>query len=195
MLASITPFGERSRGSSWRVTAAAFAVGATGAGSLAGAALGSLGALVLPAAPGWRPVAALGVLAVMLAFDTALHGRLPSSRRQVNEDWLGRYRGWVYGAGFGGQLGVGVATIVTSATIYAVCALAVLAASPLAGGAIGGAFGLTRGASLLATRRAHDRRALAGLHRRLEALEAPVIRTTTALEAALLVLAVAWAAL
>ena len=37
-------------------------------------------------------------------------------RRQVNEDWMARYRGWAYGAGFGLQLGLGVVTIVTTAS-------------------------------------------------------------------------------
>ena len=35
--------------------------------------------------------------------------RLPSWRRQVNEDWLVGYRPWVVGGGFGLQLGAGVA--------------------------------------------------------------------------------------
>ena len=31
--------------------------------------------------------------------------RLPSHTRQVNEAWLDEYRGWVYGGGFGWQIG------------------------------------------------------------------------------------------
>jgi hypothetical protein len=31
----------------------------------------------------------------------------PSWQRQVDERWLTTYRGWVYGAGFGFQLGAG----------------------------------------------------------------------------------------
>ena len=52
-------------------------------------------------------VSVVGIVA--LVFD--LGGRaLPSVQRQVNEDWLVEFRGWVYGFGFGAQLGAGVAT-------------------------------------------------------------------------------------
>lgn len=170
MLASITPLGERGRGFSWRITAAAFSLGAVAAGTLAGAALGAAGTLVPGGA--WRAPALLAVLAVALAFDaTALRHRLPTSRRQVNEDWLHRYRGWVYGSAFGAQLGVGVATIVTSAAVYATAIGAALAGSAAAGALIGGAFGLTRAASLLPARTARDPAALARLHRAAAALE------------------------
>src|SRR6478609_6746597 len=114
MLASITPLGERSRGFSWGVTASAFAVGAVGAGALAGAAAGAVGSLAPDGT--WRDIAALALLALALVVDASpLRRRLPTTRRQVNEDWLTRYRGWVYGIGFGAQLGTGLATIVTSA--------------------------------------------------------------------------------
>ena len=42
----------------------------------------------------------------------------PGPRRQVNERWLDEYRGWVYGLGFGAQLGLGVTTVITSAATY-----------------------------------------------------------------------------
>ena len=44
----------------------------------------------------------------------------------MNEEWLTSYRGWVYGAGFGAQLGTGVVTIVTSPIVYGVVLLAVV---------------------------------------------------------------------
>jgi len=133
MLASITPLGERSRGFSWGLTASAFAVGAVAAGAAGGAIGGALGSL----APGggWRTAAGLAVLAAAVCFDgTRLGRRLPTSRRQVNEDWLGRYRGWVYGVAFGAQLGAGLATVVTSAAVYAAAVGAVLCGT-VAGGA------------------------------------------------------------
>ena len=34
--------------------------------------------------------------------------------------WLGRYRSWVYGLGFGVQLGAGVTTVVVSSAVYVV---------------------------------------------------------------------------
>jgi len=60
--------------------------------------------------------------------------------RQVDDGWLPRYRGWVYGAGFGLQLGLGVVTIVTTAAVPAVWLLALLTASPSHGAAVGLAF-------------------------------------------------------
>ncbi len=180
MLASITPLGERSRGVSWRVTASAFALGSIGAGAAAGAAAGALGSL-MPGGSGWRALALIAVLAAALLFDaTPLRGRLPSSRRQVNEDWLSRYRGWVYGVAFGAQLGLGVVTVVTSAAVYATAIVAVLCASPLIGALIGAAFGAVRAASLLPARSARDREGLFALHRRLGRLE-PASRGMAAL--------------
>src|SRR5436305_13175892 len=114
MLASITPLGERSRGFSWALTASAFAVATVTTGALAGAVGGAVGSM-MPRGT-WRDAAALGVLAAALLVDaTSLRRHLPTTRRQVNEDWMARYRGWVYGAAFGAQLGAGVVTVVTSA--------------------------------------------------------------------------------
>src|SRR5215212_3477402 len=116
MLASITPLGERARGSRWGLTVTFFVVASLAAGAALGALLGGLGSVVWPAPSGGSGDARLAVLAVALAVGLALdlRGRLPSPRRQVNEDWLREYRGWVYGAGFGGQLGAAVTTIVTT---------------------------------------------------------------------------------
>src|ERR1700759_4443584 len=151
MLASITPLGERSRGFSWGPTASAFAVGAVVAGAVGGAAGGALGSL----APSgrWRDVAALVVLVAALAVDASpLRRGLPTTRRQVNEDWLTRYRGWVYGIAFGAQLGTGLATIVTSAAVYAAVLGAVLCGTAAAGAAVGATFGVIRALSLLPAR-------------------------------------------
>jgi hypothetical protein len=194
MLTSITPLGERSRGFSWRVTAGAFAVGAIGTGALAGALAAALGSL-LPVGWSARALALAAVLALALLYDaTPLRARLPTTRRQVNEDWLARYRGWVYGAAFGAQLGVGVATIVTAAAIYAAVAAAFLCGAPLAGAAIGATFGVVRALSLAPARRARDGDGLRALHRALEALERPVRRATPLLELALLALLIVWLA-
>ena len=76
--------------------------------------------------------------------------RLPTMRRQVNEDWLREYRGWVYGVAFGGQLGVGVSTIVTTSLVYVTLLAAFLAGGAGSGAAIVGLFGAARGATLLA---------------------------------------------
>ncbi len=145
MLASITPLGERGRGSRWAVTVSAFALGATLGGLAAGALAGGLGAVVLPAGGAH---ARLAVLALALLLAGALDARAstaPGPRRQVNERWLDELRGWVYGLGFGAQLGVGVATVVTSAATYAALLAALLTRSPLTGAAIAGAYGALRG--------------------------------------------------
>ena len=182
MLASITPLGERSRGFVWWHTAAAFAVGAIGAGGAGGALLGALGSLLLD-----RPHAGLVLAIVAAAVVADLAGlRPPSSRRQVNEDWLGRYRGWVYGVGFGGQLGVGVATIVTTAATYAAVALAFVSGSAGLGALIGGVYGVVRAASLLPGSAVTDPAALMRLHQRFLALRAPARRVAVAVELAAL---------
>jgi sulfite exporter TauE/SafE len=191
MLASITPLGERSRGFTWRATASAFAVGAIAAGATVGVLLGALGS-GLALGDGARGWAAVAVLAVAVALDLPAGRRwLPTSRRQVNEDWLGRYRGWVYGVGFGAQLGAGAATIVTTAAVYATAALALLSGGAAGGALIGGAFGLLRAMALLAARRVHDPASLGSLHRQLASLEGPVAAAVPAVEALVLLVLVA----
>ena len=103
---------------------------------------------------------------------------LPSWRRQVNESWLVGYRAWVVGGGFGLQLGAGVVTIVTSASIYTVFALAGLTTSAIAGAVIGATFGLARALPVLATRWSTTPAALGRLHAALAAWARPV-RTGT----------------
>ncbi|HWE14419.1 MAG TPA: hypothetical protein VG365_12940 [Solirubrobacteraceae bacterium] len=175
MLASITPLGERSRGSSWGWTASAFAVGSVAAGAVGGAVGGGVGSLA-PAGP-WRTIAALAVVIAALCFDaTPLGRRLPSRRRQVNEDWMVRYRGWVYGAAFGVQLGTGLATIVTSAAIYATAVGAVLCGTIAGGAVVGAAFGLTRALSLVPAGAARDGAGLIRLHSTLGRLALPARR-------------------
>ena len=153
MLGSITPLGERSRNRRWGVTVAAYLAGSTLGGALIGAALGGLGA-VLPLTGGMTVGARLGALAVAaavgLAFDLRLGGlRLPTVRRQVNQDWIVTYRGWVVGLGFGLQLGMGVVTIVTTSAVYVMLLAAFLSGGAATGAVIAGAFGLARASVLL----------------------------------------------
>src|SRR5919201_2557430 len=153
MLASITPLGEWSRNSRWGVTVTAFVAGSTSAGLAAGPILGAVGVLLRAAA---SPSVRLWILAALLvaamAFEYGLLRPLPTLRRQVNEQWLHRYRGWVYGAGFGVQLGTGVVTIVSSASVYCALAAAALVGSPAWGAAAGATFGLVRGLTVLPAR-------------------------------------------
>lgn len=172
MLASIVPLGERARNRRWGVTAAAYLVASLVAGATWGALLGLFGGSVpgfRELGPGWVVGLAVGVCLTGAAIDLGIGGlRLPTVRRQVNEDWLGRYRGWVCGVGFGFQLGLGVVTIVTSATVYVILLLAFLSGSSLAGGALGAAFGLVRAMPLLTMRRAITPAALSRAHRRMQ---------------------------
>ena len=100
---------------------------------LGGATLG-LGLAVLAAGVGAprpaatrRPGPAAVLAAVPIASDLKLGGfRLPSHTRQVNESWLDQFRSWVYGGGFGWQIGVGLATYVTTSAVYLMIAMAAL---------------------------------------------------------------------
>jgi hypothetical protein len=189
MLASITPLGERSRGFAWGPTATAFAVGAIVTGAAAGAAGGALGSLAPDGR--WRDAVALVLLLLALGFDaTPLRRRLPTTRRQVNEDWLVRYRGWVYGVAFGAQLGTGLATVVTSAAIYAAALGAVLCGTAPGGAAVGAAFGLTRALSLAPAGWAGDTSGLMALHRRVDRLEPAARRLVVAAEAIAIVIVI-----
>ncbi|MEO8477136.1 MAG: hypothetical protein ABI572_08810 [Actinomycetota bacterium] len=149
MLGSITPLGERGRNRRWGITVTTYVIGSALGGVAIAAALGGLGAAI---GLGDLSVAArLGTLAAMvilgLAFDLHLGGsHLPSVRRQVNEEWMVRYRSWVYGLGFGVQLGLGVVTIVTTSAIYAMLLAATLSGSAATGALIGGVFGFVRAA-------------------------------------------------
>jgi MFS family permease len=182
MLASLTPVGERSRGFSWRVTASAYALGAIGGGALTGVALGTVGSL-LPGGLGWRGPALLGTLLAALVIDaTPLRRRLLRARGQVNEDWMARYRGWVYGFGFGARLGVGFTTLVSCAAVYAAFAGELLSGSPAVGALIGVAFGAVKAIALLPARTGRDPHSLRALHRALARWDSPVAHAVVASE-------------
>ena len=169
MLSSIHPLGERSRNNRWSVTAAAFVIGAT----LGGAGLGSaLGLVALPVGayvdPRFRWLVVGLVAAVAVVVDLRSGGAaLPSWQRQVNEDWLGTYRGWVYGLGFGLQLGVGLATYVTTALIYVMLVTAVASGTFVGALVVISVFGATRGIVLLSVGRVDSPEGLLSYHRRL----------------------------
>jgi hypothetical protein len=172
MLTSISPLGERARGNRWTVTVTLYVVASLLGGLTMGALLGFAGSLF-----GGSVLAAAVMCAVAAVLD--LVRRLPTIHRQVDEDWLTRYRGWVYGVGFGYQLGLGVVTIVTSAATYAMLALCVFSGSTAAGFAIGGCFGLVRALPILALRRATTPAALRAVAARLEVLASAAGRATT----------------
>ena len=154
MLTSINPLGQRGRGHRWGPSVLLFVLASTLGGLTTGAVLGLLGEAV------HVPVV-VGALACAVAVVLDLT-RVPSYRRQVEREWLVRYRMWVYSTGFGWQLGTGVVTIVTSASTYAWLVLLVVAGLP--GALVGGAvFGLVRALPLLLARRAVTPEALRAL--------------------------------
>lgn len=192
MLASITPLGERGRRSTWGVTVTAFALGAVVAGAAAGAILGLLGAVAGVDGASTRARVAILAGAVVVAIAIDASGRpVPGPRRQVDERWLDRYRGWVYGLGYGSQLGLGVLTVVSSAATYVALMAALLTGSAVGGAIILGCFGAVRGFTPLAAAHVRSPRELLNLHRGLERWRAPVHWGTVGLQVAILAVAVA----
>ena len=167
MLTSISPLGERARGNRWSLTVAWLALGAVLGGAVAGTALGALGqALAAALGDATRLVVLAGACAAAAAWD--LSGRRLPGRRQVNEDWLVAYRSWVYGAGFGVQLGAAVATVVNTALVPLFMLAALLAGDMAAGLVIGSVFGAARGASMALSSGVRTPEDLRRLHRRLD---------------------------
>jgi hypothetical protein len=184
MLSSITPLGERGRNNKWWMTVSAFVLGSLAGGLTVGAVAGAVGSLGDLTTSAKLLIAAIGA-AVALMLELRVGGlRLPSTRRQVNENWLQRYRGWVYGLGFGFQLGTGFLTIMTTAAVPLTFVLATLTGAPITGAAVGGAFGLARGLMVLPARRIRDTGGLVALHRRIAASAGAAAKATTGLMAA-----------
>src|SRR2546427_2574471 len=156
MLGSMTPLGERGRNYRWAVTVAYFVTGSALGGLALGAALGAIGA----ATPlSTRSAAAILVMLTILvaALDSGwFRASVPTVRRQVNDLWLHRYRSWVYGLGFGFQLGLGVVTVVVTWAVYLTFAAAFLSRSPVMGALIGLVFGAVRALPILVVARVRE---------------------------------------
>jgi sulfite exporter TauE/SafE len=185
MLSSIHPLGERARGNRWGVTVALFTAAAALGGALTGAVAGGLGALSGVAGSRWA-LALAGVAAVgALAIDASGANRaLARPRRQVDEAWLTMYRRWVYAVGWGAQLGMGVLTVIPAATVWLVFVLAALTGSPATGAAVGAAFGLGRGVTLMAPAGVVDPERLRTFHARMAARSPAAHRLSIGADAA-----------
>jgi hypothetical protein len=174
MLASITPLGERGRRSKWGITCCGYILGSLLGGASVGTLAGLVGWLAVDGVPARVRVAVLAAaLAIGLVSELA-PGGVPGPRRQVDKRWLDRYRGWVYGLGYGAQLGAGITTVVVSSAAYAVPLAAFLSARPAIGGAIGAIAGALRGATVLATARVGTPERLVAFHGRMRTTERPV---------------------
>jgi hypothetical protein len=193
MLGSITPLGERGRGSRWWLTVSAYLVGSLVGGAVAGGMLGWIGSGI-DLARGSR-LLTLGVATLVgVAFDLHVGGlRLPTVHRQVEEAWRTRYRGWVWGLAFGFQLAIGVVTVVTSSTVYLTWLVAVLSGSVRGGMAIGVTFGLVRAAPILTVARVRMPAQLVGVDATLRRLAVPAQRLTLATGGTVAALALAGA--
>ncbi len=170
MLTSISPLGERGRGHRWHVTMGWLVVGHVVGGLALGVLLviGAVGVDTLvggSAGDGGRAAAVVAASLAAAAFDLA-GGRIPG-RRQVDETWLISFRGWVYGFGFGAQLGFGLVTVVNTALLVVMLVGGVLA-GPVGAIVVGVTHGLTRAAVSVGSGRVRNVDDLKRLHRRLD---------------------------
>ena len=180
MLSSIHPLGERARNHSWWITVLSFTIGATLAGAGMGALLGLGGQRLLSALdPAILLAITAGVVALGGLLDL-LRVKPWGSRRQVNENWIGHFRGWVYGGAFGVQLGAGIFTYVVTWGVYSTLAAELLTASASLGALVGGIFGVGRSLALILAVRIDRPSRLTSFHRRMSDL-GPLVRRSAAL--------------
>jgi hypothetical protein len=195
MLASITPLAEAGRGNRFRTTAIWFVAGSTAGGLTLGVGMAILAAGVqaLALSATTIGVVALAVSVLAVASDAGVKGvRVPVHYRQVNERWLDQFRPWVYAAGFGWQIGTGLATYITTAAVYLMIVLASLAGHPLWAVAVGTGFGLVRGLSVLLGRSITSPEALRAFHFKFYAAGPKVGRITVIVQMVVAV-AAGWA--
>jgi hypothetical protein len=174
MVSAINPFSERARGNRYWVTTLWFITGSILGGAALGSGAGLLTWVLRPLAehPAVTLSMATSACLIAVAADLEVSGfHLPLHPRQLNEVWLARYRRWIYGAGFGVQVGTGFATYIMTAATYLMVVLAALGGSPLAALGVGLLFGLVRGLAVLWSSRARTPTTLRLLHRGLSRAE------------------------
>ena len=194
MLASITPLSELGRGHRYRTTAAWFVVGGIAGGATLGVAMAARALGVDALSLTVREVSAVALAAgfMTLASDVGVGGfRVPVHHRQVNERWLDQFRPWVYGAGFGWQIGTGLATYIVTAAVYLMVLLAALIGNAWLSIGLGALFGLVRGLSVCLGRHITSSETLRTFHQWFDYLGPKVRRATIAAEAIVVAL-LAW---
>lgn len=176
MLSSITPFGERSRDNSFGHTATAHIAGSALGGILLGLLIGGIGAglsrLVAITVRSRLIIVLIVALAALFIEATSNERRIPGRTRQVDENWIQTYRGWVYGGGFGAELGFGISTIITTTLVYVLVVCMLVVGTVTASVALGLTFGAVRGTTLLAAYKVDSPESLRAFHQKLDALRA-----------------------
>lgn len=180
MLSSIHPLGERGRHNRWAVTVGSFTVVATVTGAAVGAALGVIGGLAFEGLSDDALLLGTGAIAVVAGVLDLARVAPPGPERQVNETWVGHYRGWVYAGAFGFELGTGVMTYIVTWGVFATFASELLSASWLGGMLIGAVFGFGRSIALLAAGWIDRPSRLTAFHQKMSDLGAAVRRSAAA---------------
>ena len=174
MLSTITPVTEQGRGRTYWGTVPWYLIGALAGGATLG---GAAALLSIPVgAADLAPEVALGIAGlftvVSVFSDLGVGGfRLPRHKRQVDRFWLDDYRSWVYGTGFGWQIGVGLATYIVTTAVYVTVLIAILSGSPGEALLLGLLFGGIRGLAIFLGSGATTLDKLHALHRRITELE------------------------
>ena len=192
MLSTITPLAEAGRGHSFRSTSVWFVIGSVAGGLTLGGLMAAIAVSV--AALGVTTPVALWMVAGAALIGAASDGRvagfrLPGHDRQVNERWLDQYRSWVYGGGFGWQIGVGLATYIMTAGVYLLILMGGLTAGPWIAIALGGLFGLVRGLAVYLAAGIDSGEKLLAFHERFESWREPVRQSMIVVQALVAVVA------
>ncbi len=185
MLSSIHPLGERSRQNRWVLTAAAFTIGSILSALAIAAAFGWIGTRTVAGLSTETAILLLGISFGASALLDAFRVDPPGPERQVNESWIGAFRGWVYGGAFGLQLGSGIATYVVTWSVYATFLSYLLLASVTQAALVGLVFGLGRSVSVIAAGYIDRPSRLTAFNRKLAQL-GPPFRTATVTSVALI---------
>ncbi|MGQ0848816.1 MAG: hypothetical protein ACT4OP_06810 [Actinomycetota bacterium] len=148
MLSTITPLSESGRGRQFHRPAVWYVIGSV----LGGATLGGVVAILTSLLSGWAVTESMALAVVTgasliaaISDGRVLGAALPGHQRQVNERWLDTYRPWVYGVGFGWQIGVGLGTYIITSGVYLMIVMGLLTFKPMAALGLGVGFGLVRG--------------------------------------------------